>query len=72
MKFEFLDTLSKNTQISWKSVQWGRVVIEVLTGRQTDMTKLTDAFSDFVKAHKPRVKKYVSIRHQVDIFEKLM
>ena len=32
------------------------------TDRQTDMTKLIDAFRDFVKAPKPRVKKFVSIR----------
>ena len=38
-------------QISWKSVHW-EPICSMLTGRQTDMTKLTVAFRNFAKAPK--------------------
>jgi len=66
MNFEFLDIFSKNSQVlNFMKIHpvGGGVVTDVRTGRETDITKLIVAFRDFVKEPKPRVKKFVSIRH---------
>ena len=54
MKLEFYLHIFKKIlkyQISQKSVQW-ELSCSMLTDRQTDMMKLTDAFHNFVNAPK--------------------
>jgi hypothetical protein len=49
----FLDRFSKNTQISWKSVQWEQCCSTRTDGR-TDMTKLIVPFRNYAIAPKNR------------------